>query len=87
MAAYKMKLPVNTFILDIIKSFCAAFIIRASACTVNDIFDRKMDAGVGQFNFSDYPSVNGAVPIIPQNGRKIDRWLAVGYLSPLPLFI
>ena len=48
MAAYKMELAIDIYLLDLIKCFCAAFIVRSSACTVNDIFDRRMDAGVGK---------------------------------------
>lgn len=46
MAAYRMELSIDAYLLNLIKCFCAAFIVRASACTVNDIFDRRMDAGV-----------------------------------------
>lgn len=55
MAAYKTELPISAYFLDFIKCFFAAFIVRASACTVNDIFDRKMDAGVGEPNYITYP--------------------------------
>ena len=48
MAAYKKELTIDAYLLNLIKSLCAAFIVRSSACTVNDIFDREMDAGVGQ---------------------------------------
>ena len=48
MAAYKRELTIDAYLLDLTKSLCAAFIVRSSACTVNDIFDRKLDAGVGQ---------------------------------------
>lgn len=39
----------KAYALDLFKWFLAAFILRSSACTVNDIFDRDFDAGVGQF--------------------------------------
>ena len=52
MAAYKSGITIDVYLLDLTKSFCAAFIVRASACTVNDIFDRKMDAGVGPSDHS-----------------------------------
>ena len=48
MAAFKMNLPLKIYGLEILKSFVAAFIIRSSACTVNDIVDRDLDAGVGK---------------------------------------
>ncbi|TFK28279.1 UbiA prenyltransferase [Coprinopsis marcescibilis] len=46
MAAYTNQHPLQQYGKDIIKSFIAAFLLRSSACTINDIFDRKMDAGV-----------------------------------------
>jgi 4-hydroxybenzoate polyprenyltransferase len=48
MAAYKRELTIDAYLLDLTKSLCAAFIVRSSACTANDIFDRELDAGVGQ---------------------------------------
>ena len=48
MAAYRSSLPTDTYFLDLLKCCSAAFIVRSSACTVNDIFDRKLDAGVGE---------------------------------------
>ena len=48
MAAYATNLPLGVYAFDLAKCLVAAFIVRSSACTINDIFDRKMDAGVGQ---------------------------------------
>ena len=48
MCAYATNLPLKVYASDLVKCLVGAFIIRSSACTVNDIFDRKMDAGVGQ---------------------------------------
>jgi hypothetical protein len=47
MAAFKINLPLASYSFEIVKCFMGAFILRSSACTVNDIFDRNMDAGVG----------------------------------------
>jgi hypothetical protein len=47
MAAFKINLPLKSYGLEILKCFMSAFILRSSACTVNDIIDRDMDAGVG----------------------------------------
>ena len=47
MAAFKINLPLESYSLEILKCFMSAFILRSSACTVNDIIDRDMDAGVG----------------------------------------
>ena len=45
--AFKTNLPLESYSLEILKCFMSAFILRSSACTVNDIIDRDMDAGVG----------------------------------------
>lgn len=49
MAAFTTNLPFRIYIADLLKWFVGAFILRSSACTINDIFDRHMDACVGQF--------------------------------------
>ncbi|KAF5393066.1 hypothetical protein D9757_001228 [Collybiopsis confluens] len=46
MAAYSFKMPWDTYTLKLMQYLLSAFIIRSSACTINDIFDRKTDAGV-----------------------------------------
>ena len=48
MAAYKHGTPINEVVSLLLKTVLSAFIIRSSACTVNDIFDREFDAAVGQ---------------------------------------
>lgn len=47
MAAYHTSLDLTTFWTEMFKFLIAAFIVRGSACTINDIFDRNFDAGVG----------------------------------------
>ena len=49
MAAYHTSLDLQTFWIEMFKFLIAAFIVRGSACTINDIFDRNFDAGVGAF--------------------------------------
>ncbi|GLB39545.1 putative ubiA prenyltransferase family protein [Lyophyllum shimeji] len=46
MATYHVGLPLSRYSAELAKCLFAAFILRSSACTVNDIFDRKVDAGV-----------------------------------------
>lgn len=53
MAAYTTYLPLTDYILGLGLCLCGAFIMRSSACTINDIFDRKVDAGVGVYPFCD----------------------------------
>lgn len=52
MAAYETKLPLADYAIFLAKFLFGAFLVRSSACTINDIFDRKMDAGVGQYPVS-----------------------------------
>jgi len=47
LSAYRTRLPLAVYGLDLIKCIVGAFLLRSSACTVNDIFDRDVDAGVG----------------------------------------
>lgn len=64
MAAYRTEQSIDAYLLNLIRCFCAAFIVRASACTVNDIFDRKMDAGVGKLNILDLTHLKGQMVTI-----------------------
>jgi 4-hydroxybenzoate polyprenyltransferase len=52
MAAFTTNLPVRTYIVHLLKWLVGAFILRSSACTVNDIFDRDVDARVGKLTAS-----------------------------------
>lgn len=49
MAAFTTNLRLKTYGMELLKYMLGAFILRSSACTINDIFDRKMDAGVGKY--------------------------------------
>lgn len=46
MAAYTKKIPLGHFAILLLKVTVAAFLMRASACTINDILDRNFDAQV-----------------------------------------
>lgn len=48
MAAYAERTPFIDLAWLMVKSIFGALILRSSACTVNDIFDRKYDAAVGK---------------------------------------
>jgi 4-hydroxybenzoate polyprenyltransferase len=54
MAAYHTSLDLTTFWAEMFKFLIAAFIVRGSACTINDIFDRDFDAGVGTLRLIRY---------------------------------
>lgn len=49
MAAFTTRLPLGHYVYDLFKCLIGAFLLRSSACTINDIFDREMDAGVGMY--------------------------------------
>lgn len=49
MAAFTTNLRLKIYAIELSKYMLGAFILRSSACTINDIFDRKMDAGVGEY--------------------------------------
>lgn len=49
MAAFTTNLQLKTYAIELSKYLFGAFILRSSGCTINDIFDRKMDAGVGEY--------------------------------------
>ncbi len=51
MAAYSTKMAFSDYSLLLVKISVAAFFMRSAACTVNDIFDRKFDASVGEEAF------------------------------------
>jgi 4-hydroxybenzoate polyprenyltransferase len=85
MAAFKIGLPLKTYSVQLIKCLIAAFIVRSSACTVNDIIDRRMDADVGMYIFL---SRGCALLMImyemeSQNVPKADLFQVVGFLCLL----
>lgn len=47
MAAHRVNLPLEQYWVGILKCLFGAFILRSSACTINDILDRDIDSGVG----------------------------------------
>ena len=47
MAAHRVNLPLEQYWVRILKCLFGAFILRSSACTINDILDRDIDSGVG----------------------------------------
>ena len=50
MAAYTQQVAYDVYLLLLAEFAFGAFIVRSSACTVNDIFDREFDAAVGESN-------------------------------------
>ncbi|KAJ7642989.1 UbiA prenyltransferase family [Mycena polygramma] len=56
MAAYTTGLPLHVYFAHVAKALVSAFLLRSSACTINDIFDRKMDAGVERSKTRPLPS-------------------------------
>ncbi|KAJ6621038.1 UbiA prenyltransferase family-domain-containing protein [Mycena sp. CBHHK59/15] len=62
MAAYAMKLPLDLYAINLAKALVGAFLLRSSACTINDIFDREMDAGVERTR--NRPLASGRISIL-----------------------
>lgn len=50
MAAYAEKMAYREVGWLLLKSIFGAFILRSSACTINDIVDRDIDAAVGKLS-------------------------------------
>ncbi|KAF5373470.1 hypothetical protein D9615_009485 [Tricholomella constricta] len=62
MAAFTTGLALDQYSIYLAKCFIGAFLLRSSACTINDIFDRKMDAGVERTR--NRPLASGRVPVL-----------------------
>ncbi|KAF8173241.1 UbiA prenyltransferase family-domain-containing protein [Mycena galopus ATCC 62051] len=62
MAAYATRLPLGAYCAHLAKALVHAFLLRSSACTINDIFDRKMDAGVERTKHR--PLASGRVSVL-----------------------
>nr|GAT54960.1 coenzyme Q biosynthesis protein 2 [Mycena chlorophos] len=56
MAAYATNAPPSEYTIGLARSLIGALLLRSSACTVNDIFDREMDAGVERTKNRPLPS-------------------------------
>ncbi|KAL9709160.1 hypothetical protein Ac2012v2_007513 [Leucoagaricus gongylophorus] len=56
MAAYRTKMPWNEYWWSLLDGVIAAIVLRTSACTVNDIFDRQLDACVARTKKRPLPS-------------------------------
>ncbi|PAV19346.1 prenyltransferase [Pyrrhoderma noxium] len=61
MAAYANKTPFPLLITLLVKTVFGAFILRSSACTINDIFDRDFDRAVERTKTR--PIASGAVSV------------------------
>ncbi|KAJ7921348.1 4-hydroxybenzoate polyprenyl transferase [Mycena leptocephala] len=62
MAAYTTGLPLSAYSTSLTKALVGAFLLRSSACTINDIFDREMDAGVERTR--NRPLASGRVSVL-----------------------
>ncbi|KNZ74064.1 Para-hydroxybenzoate--polyprenyltransferase, mitochondrial [Termitomyces sp. J132] len=54
-AAFATSLPLQVYGSHLIERFISAFLLRSSTCTVNDIFDREIDAGVENTKNNGHP--------------------------------
>ncbi|KAF7795214.1 hypothetical protein EIP86_006364 [Pleurotus ostreatoroseus] len=62
LAAYRSGMPLPQYAKDLCYYLVGAAIIRGAACTVNDIMDRKFDAGVERTKSRPLPSGRVSVP-------------------------
>lgn len=99
MAAYHTSLDLQTYWVEAFKFLIASLLVRGSACTINDIFDRNFDAGVERTKGRPLASgrvsvfaavvylilqyVVGILIYLPYNG--VAFWVAIAQL--LPFFI
>ncbi|KAF7360710.1 4-hydroxybenzoate polyprenyltransferase, mitochondrial [Mycena venus] len=74
MAAYTVGLPLNAYFAGVGKAFVAAFLLRSSACTINDIFDRKMDAGVERCKTR--PLASGRISVVAATLYLLSQYAA-----------
>ncbi|KAI9433076.1 4-hydroxybenzoate polyprenyl transferase [Lactarius indigo] len=81
MAAYKTSLDLTTFWTEMFKFLIAALLVRGSACTINDIFDRNFDAGVERTKGR--PLASGRVSVFAAVVYLILQYLA-GVLLYMP---
>ncbi|KAF8909795.1 UbiA prenyltransferase family [Gymnopilus junonius] len=56
MAAFRVQTPPSRYAVKLAECLIGAFLLRGSACTVNDIFDRHVDAGVERTRNRPLPS-------------------------------
>ncbi|TFK37748.1 4-hydroxybenzoate polyprenyl transferase [Crucibulum laeve] len=60
--AYRTNMPVEQYPTAFLQCVFAAFISRSAACTINDILDKNMDAGVERTKTRPMPSGRISVP-------------------------
>lgn len=80
MAAYRVKLDLTTYWKELAKCIIAAFIVRSSACTINDIFDREYDARVERTKGRPLPSGRMSV-------TAALIYLSVQYIAGITLYL
>jgi len=54
MASYALSLPITTPLMYLSLFGVGAFVMRGAGCTINDMWDRNLDKGVGK-----------SLPVIP----------------------
>ncbi|KAJ7594238.1 UbiA prenyltransferase family-domain-containing protein [Mycena floridula] len=79
MAGFSTGLPFGKYCVGLALCLFAAFIVRSSACTINDIFDRKLDAGVERTK--NRPLASGRLSVL-----SASLYLAVQYTIGINFF-
>nr|WGM49227.1 UbiA prenyltransferase [Boreostereum vibrans] len=79
LAAFRTDMPQGKYWTELAISVVAAVIVRGSACTINDIFDREYDAGVERTKGR--PLASGRISVLAAS-----LYLLVQYLLGIALF-
>jgi 4-hydroxybenzoate polyprenyltransferase len=66
MASYALNLPITTPLTYLSLFGVGAFIMRGAGCTINDMWDRNLDKGVGE-------SLPALPPRMVVNSRVLER--------------
>ncbi|XP_006455082.1 hypothetical protein AGABI2DRAFT_226364 [Agaricus bisporus var. bisporus H97] len=80
MAAYRTKMPLQDYWWSMLNCTFGAIILRTSACTINDIFDRELDAGVARTKQRPIPS--GRISVFAAS-----LYVAVQYIVGIAFFV
>ncbi|KNZ74469.1 hypothetical protein J132_06848 [Termitomyces sp. J132] len=75
MAVFATGLLLQVYGSHLIECFISAFLLCSSTCTVNDIFDREIDAGVENFKN------NGHLGWIVWCSLMVDYLLSIGFFQ------
>ena len=82
MASYALQTPFTTPLTYISLFGLGALVMRGAGCTINDMWDRNLDKGVGAWCL-----VHLRVPVLCLPERTKTRPLAAGEITPTQAFV